>query len=735
MSKRNKSSNKRLPRDQSVSPLKSLISLGVPAGMILIAVLACIAYLPCINGAFIFDDELLLTQNNLIKASDGLYRIWFTTEALEYYPVSYTVFWIEWRLWGMNPIGYHAVNLILHAIEAVLIWFILRKLSIPGAFLAALIFTVHPVNVESVAWIAQLRNILTLFFLLLSIWCYLRMETPGRGSVSARRSLRSFRQSEKIPYGWYMLSLVLFILALLSKGSAAVLPLLLLGIIWWLRSLGKKGKETSLLSGPAPIFSMGDVVRIAPFFMVSLLSTGVNIWFQTHGSGEVIRTADFTERLLGAGGVVWFYLYKLLLPYDLSFIYPMWRIEAGNPLWWLPLTGALTVTAILWRFRNSWSRPFLFSWGFFCVALIPVMGFTDVGFMQFTLVADHYQHIAIIGVIALASAGFSLWRRSVPGKARRATAAAAVAAMALLVFLTWRQNGLYRDDITLYRETLKKYPDCWLAHNNLGLAMIRERRFQEAIKNFKRVLQINPNYSPVYNNLGEALIQLERPQEAIKYIRRSLELTPDSPEAHCNMGRIMFDTGQLNKSVEHFKKAIQLKHNFPEAYYYLGTIHFNEGRIGEAIEYYRQAIQLNPDYPAAHNNLAIALIKTGRNQEAIDHFKEALRSQPDYPMAEYNLGIALSKLDRLPEAIIHYEKAIRLKPDYTAVYYNLAMAYADMNKSSEAVAAAQKGLQLARSQGLTAKAQQFEDWLKSYPANPSDHPATTPPGKSAFPSN
>jgi protein O-mannosyl-transferase len=717
MSKRKKSSDNRVPPDQSPGSVPRVISLWVLAGISLIAVLACIAYLPSINGDFIFDDEVLLTQNSIIKAPDGLNRIWFTTEALEYYPISYSTFWIEWRVWGTNPIGYHAVNLILHIIEAVLIWFILRKLSIPGAFFAAIIFAVHPVNVESVAWVAQRRNVLTLFFSLLSILSYLRAETPGKGPVGPKRYSRPLRQGENVLYGWYALSLALFVLALLSKGSAAVLPLLLLGIVWWLRSGDRKEAGASLRSERAPIFSMGDVARFLPFIIVSVISTVVNIWFQTHGSGVVARNADFIERLLGAGGVVWFYLFKALLPFDLSFIYPQWRIQAGNPLWWMPLIGALAVTAILWRYRNSWGRPILFAWGFFCVALIPVMGFTDVGYMQFTLVADHYQHIAIIGLIALVAAGFGLWHGSMPGKARRATAAIAIAAATILVFLTCRQSGLYRDDITLYGQTLKLYPDCWLAHNNLGLAMIRTHRLEEAIKHFKRVVEINPNYSKVYNNLGEALIELGRPKDAIPYIQHSLKLDPKSPQAHCNMGRTLFDSGQLKESAEQFRQAIKLKSDFPEAYYYLGMISFNEGRTEDAIEHYRQALQLNSDYPAAHNNLAIALIKTGRNQEAIEQFEQALRFQPDYPMAEYNLGIAMGKLDRLPEAIKHYENAIRLKPDYAAVYYNLAVAYANMNKPSEAIAAAKKGLELARSQGLAAKARQFEDWLSSY------HPA------------
>ena len=279
-----------------------------------------------------------------------------------------------------------------------MIWAILRKLSIPGAFLAAMLFAVHPVNVESVAWIAQRKNMMTMLFFLLSILWYLKMPAANDNSLASPSAVETKLSAFlTVPSGrgfsrWYWLSLAAFMLAMLSKGSAAVLPVLLLGILWWLRSLTRR-----------------NILRIAPFFLLAVALTGVNIWFQTHGEHIEIRNAGFAERLLEAGGVPWFYLYKALLPFDLAFIYPPWHINVSHPLWWLPLLSALIVTAALWRYRKGWSRPFLFAWGFFCVSLVPVMGFTDVGFMKYSLVADHYQHIAIIAVIALAAAGWSIW--------------------------------------------------------------------------------------------------------------------------------------------------------------------------------------------------------------------------------------------------------------------------------------------------------------------------------------
>ena len=276
-------------------------------------------------------------------------------------------------------------------------------------------------------------------------------------------------------------------LAMLGKGSAAVLPALLLGILWWLRSLTRR-----------------DLLRIAPFFLLAVVLTVVNIWFQTHGKDIEIRNAGFAERLLGAGGVVWFYLYKALLPFDLAFIYPPWHIHVGNALWWLPLLAAFIVTAVLWRYRKGWSRPLLFAWGFFCVSLLPVMGFTDVGFMKYSLVADHYQHIAIIGVIALAAAGWGIWHKRARNKTHWATAAVAVVAMGALAFLTWQQSGIYHDAIGLYQATLQKNPGCWIAHYNLGNELDHKGRLQGAIEHYQQALRLKPDYVEASNNLGLA---------------------------------------------------------------------------------------------------------------------------------------------------------------------------------------------------------------------------------------
>ncbi len=734
-----KSKNFSLKHTSRIRPgtsVPSALNLRVLAGVALLVLAAFLAYFPALSGGFVMDDNLLLTENSLIKAADGLWRFWCTTEATDYWPVSNTTLWIEWRLWKMNPVGYHVTNLILHIVEVLLLWAILRKLSIPGAYFASLIFAVHPVNVESVAWISSRKNLMAMLFLLLSILWYLS-QFSSSSSDNAQRSRHT--PCADPAHGvcgphidrWYWLSLLAFVLAMFSKGSVAVLPVLLLGIIWWLRPLTK-----------------WDLARTAPFFAIAAALVYENVWFQTHGKDMVTRDMGYAERLLGAGGVVWFYLYKAILPVDLAFVYPQWEIQVGNQLWWLPLLAVAGVTVFLWLYRERWSRAVFFAWGYFCVSLVPVLGFTDVGYMKFSPVADRYQHIAIIGVIALATAGWSVWHQRMRGAARWRAIVVAVLAAGAFGFLAYRQSGLYRNVMTLYQATLKKNPDCWFAHNNLGSALVLTGRTQEAIEHFQEALRLNPNYPDAHNNLGTVLGDAGQVQEAIAHYQQALRLKPDYVIAHNNLANALLQTGRPQEAIKHFQEALKLKPDFITAHYNLGVALFRTGRMQEAIEHYQQALRLEPDYPEAHNNLGNALLQAGRPQEASEHIQQALRLQPDYVEALNNMGLILANAGRLPEAIEYYQRALSLKSDYTEAlnnlgvaliqvkrpqeaieqyqkviqlkpdlaeaHYNLALAYAIMHQSSQAVAAAQKALDIARSKGQTAVVKHIEDWLNAY---------------------
>ncbi len=329
---------------------------------------------------------------------------------------------------------------------------------------------------------------------------------------------------------------------MLSKGSVAVLPVLLLGIIWWLRPLTRR-----------------DLLRIAPFFLVAVVLAAVNMWFQTHGTEVVIRTASFAERLLGAGGVVWFYLYKALLPFDLAFIYPQWHIETGNPLWWLPLLAAWPLRRCCGGIEKAGAGRFYLPGDFSAWRLVPVMGFTDVGFMKYSLVADHYQHIAIIGVIALASAGWSAWHQqcaeqsALGGDCRRRRGGGTLA------FLTWRQNGIYRDAITLYQATLEKNPELLDCPQQPGHTHCVKQAGPGGIEHYRQALRLKPDYPEAHNNLGIALVQTGR-------LAGGDRTLPAGPAAEARLPRGPQQPGQSHcpnrstqEAIEHYQQALRLK--------------------------------------------------------------------------------------------------------------------------------------------------------------------------------
>jgi tetratricopeptide (TPR) repeat protein len=407
------------------------------------------------------------------------------------------------------------------------------------------------------------------------------------------------------------------------------------------------------------------------------------MWFATHGTGA-IRSATPTDRILGAGSAIWFYLSKTLLPMNLVFIYPQWHIQPANSLWWIPLLAAAIVTAFLWRCRPSspWTRTLFFAWAIFCTALLPVMGFADTVYMQFSLVADHYQHIALIAVVALAAAGWSIWRRRSAGIMRSATMVSAVGVIGLLTSLTWNQCSLYRDTLTLYTATLQRNPKCWAIQTNLGLMLANAGHFQEAIELFSQALRIQPDFAKAHNNLG----------------------------------MVLASSGRLQEAIEHFEHAVQSKPNFPEAHNNLGNALSDSGRLPEAIQQYRLALAIRPDYPKAHNNLGMALASTGSYAEAIDEFQQALDLQPAFADAHANLGTAFSNTGRTDEAIQQFQKTLQLKPNNWPTYIALAQSYASLHRSAEAIATVQTGLDLARSQGQAKIAEQFENWLASYKA-------------------
>jgi len=593
------------------------------AKVALLVVATAVAYSPCLHGAFILDDRALISASPVVTAPNGLSRIWLGAEAVDYWPVFNSSLWLQWRLWGENTVGYHVTNLAVHICDALLLWAILQRLALPGAFFAALLFALHPVNVASVAWIAQLKNLLAMTFALLSVLWFLRADTPG-----------PHRQPASAPaIGlWFVASLAAFVMAMLSKGSVAFLPLVLLGIIIWRRRLVSR-----------------DLLRLAPFAVVSIGLALVTTWFRARFAREP-RPLGVTDQLLEAAAAFWFYLCKALLPINLAFFYPKWDVRADELRWWVPLLTAVGVTVVLWathasplrRNRATWTRPVLFAWVFFGVALAPALTLSAAGFMEKWSVADHYQHVAVIAVVVLLAAGWATWRQRAGRRQRRLADAAAAIVVGAFGLLTWQQSRLYADPVILYATSVQRAPGSAFAHHALGLALLSASRPEEAAKQFKSALLVRPDLLDAHTDLAAALTQLQRYPEAVAHLREVLRLKPDSAEAENNLGGVLWETGQRAEAIEHYERALRLRPDYPEARYNLGLALYSDGRRRDAIDHLRRAVLDNPHYAAAQGALGVALAESGERDEAIYHLREAVRLEPDNRAARDNLDEILA---------------------------------------------------------------------------------------------
>jgi tetratricopeptide (TPR) repeat protein len=638
-------------------------AFGPKDWLFIVALLAAVVlvYQPVWQGQMLWDDATHVARPDL-QSWHGLYRIWFEVGATQqYYPLSETAFWLQYTLWGDAMTGYHLVNIALHGLAAVMVALVLRQLAIPGAYLAAAIFALHPVNVESVAWITEQKNTLSAVFYLGAAMAYLRFD---RNRSTA----------------WYLGALGLFVLSLLSKIVTVTLPAALLVIFWWQR--GKLSWRR-------------DVLPLVPFFAIGVV-TGVFItWVELKFVGA--EGPDFAltvvDRCLLAGRVIWFYLGKLLWPADLHFLYPRWEISAA--VWWQSLfpLGLLILLGVLWRLSRRWRGP-LAGFLFFAGTLFPVLGFLNVYWFTFSYVADHFPYLASLGIIALAAAGtallltrWRLWNRPVGY-------AVCLVVLAVLAGLTWRQSQLYSDSESLYRTIIAENPTCGMAYNNLGNLLQDRGQVTEAIAMFRKALEIKPdNVQPCYN-LGNVLAKSRRIDEAITQYEKAVELKPDFAEAQNNLGSALSVRGQNDQAIVHYRKALEIKPDYVEAYYSLGNALAKSQRFDEAITQYEKALELKPDYAEAQSNFGLALAMLGRFDQAIAHYRKALEIKPDYAEAHYNLGDALAKSRRVDEAITQYEKALDLKPDYAEVHNALGAVLAGMGRGDGAIDHYRKALRI-----------------------------------------
>jgi protein O-mannosyl-transferase len=660
----------------------------------LLVVALVIAYQQVWHAGFIWDDDAHLTKNPCIVGPLGFKGIW-TTAAATYYPLVLTNFWVQHALWGLNPLPYHLVNVAMHAACAVLLWRVLRQLKIKGAWLGAAIWALHPVQVESVAWVTELKNTQSCLFYLLSILFFLKWRERA-ASLQDRHG------------NWpnYVLSLLCAVAAILSKSSTVMLPVVLGLCSWW-----SDGKWRWRNSG-----------ALIPFLFASLAASAWTVWEQKFHSMAIGAEWNQTmlERFLVAGRIVLFYLAKLFWPHPLSFIYPRWQIDASQPLQYLPTIGVLFGLIILWGKRNGPLRPAFFAAAYFVVSLFPVLGFFNVYFFRFSYVGDHFQYLAGTGVLALVGSAIGDVNAGLRTKAAvRFRIACSGMLLLILGTMTWHQARIYCSVEALWHDTVNKNPASWMAQDSYGLVLLEKGRPAEALQHMEVALRLGSNVADTHACIGNLLMSLGRAQDALPQFQRALEIAPVYVRLHSDLGSALLALGRTDEAVAKFRDALKIDPLFAPALSHLGKAYQQLGRLDDSLNTLREALRIDPMEMSAHLHTANTLMRLGQVDEGVAHLRTALSIQPNDPDAQRSLAWVLATY---PEARIRdgakavelAERADRSKQGLDPfAAATLAAAYAETNRFSEAIQTGERALQLANQSG-TSFAQAIERHIELY---------------------
>ncbi|MGP8201341.1 MAG: tetratricopeptide repeat protein [Limisphaerales bacterium] len=662
-------------------------------GLVLV-VATLVAYGPALPAGFVWDDDLYVANNPLLAASDGLRRIWFSFESpSQYFPLTYTTFYVEHALWGLNPAGYHLINILLHTANALLLWRLLTRLRVPGAWLAAAIFALHPVQVESVAWISERKNVLMGFFFLLTLLAWIKFI-----DAQCRHPWRS-----------YALALLFYALSLSAKTTACTLPAALLLILW----LEKMPVNWRRLAQVAPFMAMGIGMGV------------VSMWWERHHQGPQPATSIWigpVERVLVASRAPWFYAGKLLWPANLTVNYPRWTISTSDPRAYAWLLASVALGVVIWRARRWTGRGVEVAVAFFVLTLSPLLGFIMVYTFAYSFVADHYQYLACIGPMALAAAGIEIGLGRVAAGKPFFRPVVCAALLMTLGALTWKQSGMYADTETLWQTTLRRNPNSLLAHASLGAAALENGRTDEAIAHLQKVLEFDPKFAGVHYDLGASFFRLGRMDEAIAQYRKELEINPGFALTHNSLAEALAREGKADEAIAEYQKALAIEPDMASANDDLGVILLKKGMVDEAIAHLQKAVQLGPAFIGEQKNLGIAFAKKGQLKEAMVSFQKAVETDP--PDAETCNDLAWLLATASDSSLRDGAKALALAQqagvlagrENPILLQTQAAAEAETGNFKEAISTARRGLELAVKRKNDPLAGHLQSELKLYEA-------------------
>lgn len=585
-------------------------------------------YAPCLKAGWLWDDDLEVYRNGALRSPGGWWEAWVHPQGMDYFPLKGTLQWVEWHLWGAHPAGYHAVNVLLHIAGALLVWRLLALLGLRAAALGGLLFAVHPVAVESVAWVSEFKNTLSLPPLLLSCIAFVRYQQDGR-----RRRLAG-------ALGW-------FVAALLCKTSVVMLPFVLLLYCWWLR--GRLARR--------------DLYAAAPFLGAALVLGAVTVVFQSSRAIGIAGTPEsLAARLAQAGWSVLAYLRTCVWPAGLEPVYPPAAASWTALLPWLAMGAGL---ALLWRRRAGWGRHALLGLGWFLLNLVPVLGVIPMSYMRVSPRADHFAYVPLVGIVGLAAAAFgaglSAWRRrkGAASAGRLPFAAAAMAVVALLAVDARAYAAVFADEKTLWSAAVNRNPDAWVARSGLGKAFLEEGRAAEASRQLREAVRLRPDSFESLAELGNSLEAQGLPEEARRQYAAALAVNPLFAGAHYDLGVSLLRSRQFPGAEREFREALRLDAAYATARNNLGLALYGEGDLPGAMDQYRAALALEPQLPEAHLNLGNALFRLGRTLEAVAEYRSALLVDPGYSGAHLNLAAALDELGQHEEAQAERDAAQR----------------------------------------------------------------------------